>query len=159
MQSISLDKRLIESIDRMKTVRYSAGQNIPCEGRHTWRNIGNGAHRRCTLRDGSRGIEGRTEDQNSPPSPLLPPLAYLSPPSIQKWHPYPRNWGKDTLVSWLSARYKGFVQSYHIATNRPQQMQMLMAALWQQNPPIPSKIILFTPIELCLCQYDLLLTI
>ncbi|KYQ53339.1 hypothetical protein ALC60_07531 [Trachymyrmex zeteki] len=98
------DKRLIESIDRMKTVRYSAGQNIPCEGRHTWRNIGNGAHRRCTLRDGSRGIEGRTEDQNSPPSPLLPPLAYLSPPSIQKWHPYPRNWGKDTLVSWLSAQ-------------------------------------------------------
>ena len=48
MQSISLDKRSIESIDRMETVRYSAGQNIPCEGRHTWQNIGNGAHRCCT---------------------------------------------------------------------------------------------------------------
>jgi len=58
MQSISLDKRSIESIDRMETVRYSAGQNIPCEGRHTWQNIGNGAD--VALRDG-RGIEGRTK--------------------------------------------------------------------------------------------------
>jgi len=144
MQSVSLDKRSIESIDRMKTVRYSVGQNIPCEGRHTWRNIGNGAHRRRTR-------EGRTEDQISPPSPLLPPPTYLAPRPIQKWHPYPRNWGKDTPASWPAI--KGSVQSYHTATNRPQRMQMLMVALWQRKrDPILPPIILFTTIELCLCR-------
>jgi len=96
--------------------------------------------KRCTQTSrtgGMVGWKGRTEDQISPPSPLLPPPTYLAPRPIQKWHPYPRNWDKDTLASWPAI--KGSVQSYRTATNRPQRMQMLMVALWQRkrDPILP----------------------
>lgn len=80
MRSVSLDKDKlsIESIDRMKTVRYSAGQNIPGEGRHTWQNIGNGAHRRYILGEWRKG-KRETRGPNFPSIALITATDVSSP--------------------------------------------------------------------------------